>query len=91
MDTHGKDCCPHAATGPAVTGSPNVKVNARPALRAGDSGIHAACCGPNTWIATEGSPSVRINGQPAHRKGDLDMHCGGPGEMIEGSPDVLVG
>jgi hypothetical protein len=23
--------------------------------------------------------------------GDADMHCGGPGSMIEGSPDVLVG
>lgn len=90
-DMHEKTCCPHSATGPAVEGSPDVFVNQRPALRVGDAGVHATCCGPNTWVAIEGSPSVLINNQPAHRMGDADMHCGGPGSMIEGSPNVLVG
>ena len=90
-DTHGKDCCPHECIGPAVTGSPDVMVNSRPALRVTDTGIHALCCGPNTWVAVEGSTTVLINSLQAHRLEDLDQHCGGPGFMLEGSPDVLVG
>lgn len=66
-------------------------VNNMPALRVTDTGIHAACCGPNTWVAIEGSTTVFINNLPAHRLNDQDMHCGGLGFMIEGSPDVLVG
>jgi len=66
-------------------------VNGRPALRVGDPGIHAACCGPNTWTAAAGSGTVRINGKGAHRVGDRDSHCGGTGQMIEGSPNVFVG
>jgi uncharacterized Zn-binding protein involved in type VI secretion len=77
--------------GPAETGSPDTLVNMRPALRVGDSGIHVHCCGPNTWVAVAGSSSVLINNRPAHRLGDEDMHCGGPGFMVEGSGDTLVG
>lgn len=62
-DAHGCPACPHPAIGPAVCGSPDVNVNSRPALRVGDSGIHAACCGPNTWQAVQGAPSVFINGK----------------------------
>ena len=91
IDAHGCPACPHNVTGPAVVGSPDVLVNNRPALRLGDMGIHAACCGPNTWVAIMGSSTVYINFRPAHRKGDLDMHCGGPGQLTEGSDDVLVG
>ncbi len=54
-------------------------------------GIHAACCGPNTWTATLGSATVLINNMPAHRMGDMDTHCGGVGTLIEGSPDVITG
>lgn len=57
----------------------------------GDTGIHAACCGPNIWIATEGSHTVIINNMYAHRLFDDDMHCGGLGFMTEGSEDVFVG
>ncbi len=77
--------------GPAVTGSPDVQVNTRPALRVGDAGVHAHCCNTNTWVAVEGSASVFINNVPAHRLGDLDEHCGGPGFMVQGSGDVKVG
>lgn len=90
-DTHGKPCCKHSCIGPAQTGSPDVQVNNRAALRVTDMGIHSHCCGPNIWIATQGSQTVLINNLPAHRQNDEDMHCGGQGQMIEGSEDVFVG
>ncbi|MFX0198775.1 MAG: PAAR domain-containing protein [Candidatus Hodarchaeota archaeon] len=90
-DAHGCPACPHPVIGPAVQGSPDVLVNFLPALRVGDMGIHAACCGPNTWTASEGSSTVLINNKPAHRMGDKDQHCGTSGKLIEGSPDVIVG
>jgi len=90
-DGHGCPGCPHNCTGPAISGSPNVMVNSRPALRVGDNGVHAACCGPNTWVAIKGSGTVLINNKSAHRLNDADAHCGGIGKMIEGSGDVIVG
>lgn len=77
--------------GPAETGSPNVSVNNRPALRVSDTGSHSQCCGPNTWVAVAGSQTVSINNLQAHRLNDRDQHCGGPGYMIQGSPDMMVG
>jgi uncharacterized Zn-binding protein involved in type VI secretion len=91
IDAHGCPACPHPAIGPAIQGSPNVKVNRRPALRVDDPGIHMACCGPNTWTATKGSMTVFINGKAAHRMGDQNRHCGGMGTLIEGSLNVIVG
>jgi uncharacterized Zn-binding protein involved in type VI secretion len=91
VDAHGCPACPHPGIGPAIVGSPDVFVNGRPALRVFDKGIHTACCGPNTWVAIVGSSTVAINGKPAHRMGDLDRHCGGIGQMIEGSYDVITG
>ncbi len=90
-DAHGCPACPHPAIGPAVAGSPNVNVNKRAALRVGDPGVHAACCGPNTWTAAKGSGTVFINKKAAHRLGDKDTHCGGSGQMVEGSGDVITG
>ncbi len=90
-DSHGCPACPHPCIGPAVGGSPDVFVNGLPAVRVGDPGIHAACCGPNTWKAKAGSATVLINGKKAHRQGDSDKHCGGTGQMIEGSPNVFTG
>jgi uncharacterized Zn-binding protein involved in type VI secretion len=93
VDAHGKPCCPHTVEGPAVQGSPNVFVNSQAALREGDKGINEErkCCGTNTWTAKEGSATVFINCKPAHRLDDKTVHCGGPGNLIEGSPDVFVG
>lgn len=88
---HGCLSCPHPANGPAVIGSPDVMVNGLPAVRMGDTGVHTTCCGPNTWTAVKGSATVLINGKPAHRMGDTDMHCGGVGQLIEGSANVIVG
>jgi uncharacterized Zn-binding protein involved in type VI secretion len=62
-----------------------------PALRVTDTGIHAACCGPNTWTAKAGSATVFMNSLKAHRLGDSDQHCGGMGQLIAGSPNVIVG
>ena len=90
-DAHGCKSCKHPVTGPAVSGSPDVVVNGKPALRVTDKGIHATCCGANTWEAVAGSATVIINGKPAHRLGDATQHCGGAGNLIEGSPDVLIG
>jgi uncharacterized Zn-binding protein involved in type VI secretion len=90
-DAHGCPACPHQVSGPAITGSPTVMVNHMPALRVTDTGVHQACCGPNMWMAAAGSSTVLINFLPAVRLGDATQHCGGVGQMIEGSPDVLVG
>ena len=90
-DVHGCPACPHPCMGPATKGSPNVKVNKLPALRVTDTGIHAACCGPNTWVAKAGSGTVFINSLKAHRLGDADQHCGGMGKLTAGSPNVITG
>jgi uncharacterized Zn-binding protein involved in type VI secretion len=91
-DAHGCPGCPHPAVGPAILGCPTVLINNMPALRIGDQGVHAACCGPNLWRATGGSSTVIIGGSAAHRMRDRTMHCGcSPGMLIEGSPDVMIG
>ncbi len=90
-DSHGRDCCPHNVTGPAIAGSPNVYTNGRNQLRIGDPGVHATCCGPNTWKCGAGSSSVFVNGIPAVRLGDMTVHCGGIGKIITASSDVFIG
>jgi len=90
-DAHGCPACPHPCVGPAIKGSPDVMVNGRPAVRVTDKGIHMACCGPNQWQAAAGSGTVMINNLAAHRLGDQDTHCGGTGQMIEGSNNVITG
>ncbi len=90
-DSHGCPGCPHPGIGPAVCGSEDVFVNSRPAVRVDDTGIHAACCTTNTWTAKAGSATVFINNKAAHRMGDQTKHCGGNGNLIEGSPNVIVG
>lgn len=90
-DAHGCKRCAHSVQGPAVSGSPDVLINGKPALRQGDAGIHSACCGPNTWTASQGSATVFINGMPAARMGDMTTHCGGTGTIIQGSGSVFIG
>lgn len=90
-DAHGCPACPHPVIGPAIQGSGDVLTNGRPSVRVGDKGIHAACCGPNMWNAKVGSGTVLINGRPAHRLADMTKHCGGVGNTIEGSPNVITG
>ncbi|MBK8255024.1 MAG: PAAR domain-containing protein [Polyangiaceae bacterium] len=90
-DGHSCPRCPHQAIGPAVTGSGNVLINGRPALRVDDEGKHADCCGEQSWTAVRGAPRVLINERKAHRLGDQDAHCGGSGRLVDGSPNVLIG
>jgi uncharacterized Zn-binding protein involved in type VI secretion len=89
-DAHGCPACPHPGVGPIVTGSSDVMVNGKPAARQDDLGIHAVCCGPNTFTIQRGSPTVYVNGKPFARMNDKTKHCGGTGPIIEGSPDVNV-
>jgi uncharacterized Zn-binding protein involved in type VI secretion len=89
-DAHGCPSCPHPGTGPIVVGSPDVFTNSKPQARKNDLGIHAICCGPNNYTINAGSPTVYVNGQPAARMQDKTKHCGGSGQIIEGSPDVLL-
>jgi hypothetical protein len=53
--------------------------------------MHAACCGPNAWVAVQGSTGVFVNNLPVVRVGDMTQHCGGLGAMITGSATVTVG
>jgi uncharacterized Zn-binding protein involved in type VI secretion len=82
---HGCPACPHPAIGPAISGSPNVFIDDKPALRVGDPGVHAACCDGNCWEASYGDGSVIINGRRAVKIGDATTHCGGVGRIVEGS------
>jgi len=90
-DAHNCPACPHPCVGPATEGSPDVMTNGIPSVRVGDAGRHAACCGANTWEAQAGSGTVFINNKKAHRLGDADKHCGGMGNMIQGSSNVITG
>ena len=90
QDAHGCPACPHPGVGPIVAASSNVLVNDRGAARQDDIGIHAACCGPNTFKVAKGSPTVYVNGKPFARMNDKTQHCGGSGPIIEGSPDVFI-
>ena len=91
QDSHGCPACPHTVIGPAVTGSTTVTINHKPALRKGDKGVHASCCGSNTWQVVGGSASILIDGLPAARIGDATRHCGSTGSVIEGSTDITAG
>ncbi len=43
------------------------------------------------WKAVQGSGTVFINNKEAVRQGDQTKHCGGSGNMIEGSNNVMIG
>jgi len=85
VDSHGCIACPHSVVGPIITGSPNILIDGLPAARKGDSGVHAACCGSNSFEIVQGDPNVLINGRPAARLGDKTQHCGGVGKIVEAS------
>jgi uncharacterized Zn-binding protein involved in type VI secretion len=89
-DAHGCPACPHPGVGPIVVGSSDVFTNGKPQGRQDDLGIHAVCCGPNNYQIAKGSPTVYVNGKPAARMQDKTKHCGGSGQIIEGSSDVLL-
>ncbi len=90
-DVHGCPGGPHSVQGPICIGSTDVFINGLPAARESDTGIHAVCCGPNTFEIKIGSATVMINGKKAARKGDMTKHCGGVGKIDAGSSDVEIG
>lgn len=90
-DGHGCLACPHPVVGPIISGSGNVFVNGRPSARIQDPGIHAACCDGNNFKIAAGSGTVFVNGKKMARKNDKTSHCGGSGQIIQGSSDVITG
>ena len=90
-DAHTCPGCAHVCIGPAINGSNDVFINSRNAIRKDDMGIHAACCGPNTYKSTKGSNNVFVNGKPLCRKDDETLHCGTTkGKFIAASTDVFT-
>lgn len=90
-DVHGCPACPHPCAGPATAASGNVWIQGKQALRKGDTGVHAACCGSNTWKVIEASAQVYVNGMPLVRVGDRTQHCGALGKMTTGAAIVVDG
>ena len=60
-----------------------------PVATVGDQGVHASCCGPNTFTITTGDPRVLINGKPAAWEHSEVEHCGGVGYMTSSHPGGL--
>jgi uncharacterized Zn-binding protein involved in type VI secretion len=76
---------------PAVSGSPDVFVNGKAAVRVGDSwATHGACPvhSPHSGSSSSGSSSVFVNGKALCRVGD-SISCGDT--MAQGSPNVFAG
>jgi len=81
--SHGCPACPHHVVGPIIQGSDKVLVGGIPVARVGDMGVHAACCGANTYVIKTGDPNVLIDGKPAARLNDQTLHCSAhPGKII---------
>lgn len=83
----GHDLCPPVAL---ASGSSNVFINGRAAVRVGDSYSSHSCDVhlPHVGAISSGSSSVFINGLAAGRIGD-SVSCGG--SVAQGSSDVFIG
>lgn len=77
----------HAA-GHIVSGSDNVRVNGKPAVRAHLDRVGCNHHGSVPQVVAQGSSTVRINGQPAARVGDRTV-C--DGKISAGSSNVFIG
>jgi uncharacterized Zn-binding protein involved in type VI secretion len=79
---------PRHVTGSLISGSPDVFINSRSAMRAHLSqGTCSDHSGPPHLVA-QGSSTVFINGQPASRKSDM-LDCSAI--INDGSPNVFIG
>lgn len=86
---------PEPTTGILARGSPNVFINLKQGMRAGED-VSASCSGlpfnhpwwPAPVTIAEGSKTVTINGQPAARIGSM-MVCGA--HIKNGSQNVFIG
>ena len=82
----GDGCFPPRAS---TSGSPNVFVNGKAALRVGDSWeVHSCGDSSHDGISSAGSSFVFVNGKPLVRVGD-DISCGAAAAV--GSPNVFCG
>jgi uncharacterized Zn-binding protein involved in type VI secretion len=86
-----RSSCAASSGGPAATGSANILINGRRALRVGDHGLELGCCGGARWEAEDGAPAVLFNGKLAHRVRDPGTHVGSHGALVEGAANVLIG
>ncbi|MDR6496288.1 putative Zn-binding protein involved in type VI secretion [Paraburkholderia terricola] len=79
---------PRHVTGSLITGSPNVFINSRSAMRAHLSQGTCSDHSGSPQIVAQGSATVFINAQPASRKNDL-LACSAV--ISDGSPNVFIG
>ena len=88
----GHKCCPHYRGGKCTSGSSNVYINGRSAVRNGDEG-DCRCPHGGHFSFKGGSRSVYINGKRAIRIGDSAgcESCDQAGEVTTGSKDVMIG
>lgn len=79
---------PRHVTGSLISGSPNVFINSRSAMRAHlSTGLCSDHAGAPQLVA-QGSSTVYINSQPASRKEDM-LTCSAV--ISDGSPNVFIG
>lgn len=83
----GHGCYPPTS---CVTGSGNVVINQKPAMRQGDTFVKHCCPtrGCHTPVLSNGSSTVKINGKQAGRIGD-PTGCGA--KVMVGSGNVIIG
>jgi uncharacterized Zn-binding protein involved in type VI secretion len=76
------------------TGSPTVRIEGRPAWRAGGD-VHACPLLDGTphvgGTVAVGSTTVMIDGHPATRQGDVIVEQGPPNTILTGAATVLIG
>lgn len=85
----------NAPLGPGP-GSPNVRINGKPAWRAGiDTHTCSDTDGPNKkhvgGMVVKGSSRVLINGSPAARKDDKIVEIGNSNSISTGYDKVVIG
>lgn len=82
----------HCSSYTIATGSPDVRINGRPAARVGDSSTRhlrpGLICPPHTAKINSGAATVHINGFPAARVGSTLAMCT---RVAAGSADVEIG
>jgi hypothetical protein len=86
--------CKHTVVGPPITGASQTFIDRCRAVRIGDHGVHALCCGLNHWIALQNlvDHQVNVEGSPIFCTGDITLHCFiSLGMQVRGSKDVRVG
>jgi uncharacterized Zn-binding protein involved in type VI secretion len=82
---------PHPVSGPIQTGAATVYIENSQAARLNDMGIHAACCGPNTYMIVSASGTCIIEGSAAARVGDTTLHCGtAAGSIVSGASTTMI-